>query len=304
MRDWREEQHPRDKRGRFRDKGTGWAGQVSAAIGGMPATRDLVADRDSWNWRAARQRVTDRARAEDYSHADHSLAHIYEQQGFHARPTVVEQEEFDRMAQAGEIVPLYRGLIDSGPEAGSVPAAELAERFRTGDQHYAGYGVFGNGTYVTPQHYTAQYSYTSQHLGGSVLRMALRPGARIVDIDELRRQYKADTQWGFYDRLSDQVLDGEITRDEADALRQDYERSRSVQWESLIEDLGRYAAAKGYDAVGASYDALAEEYREIVILNRGAVIADASPARMSVSDESEALGRGVRKASKQAYGIT
>ena len=301
---WHERDHPRRPDGRFRDKATCWAGQVSAAIGGMPATRDLTADRDSWNWRAARQRVTDRARAEDYSHADHSLAYIYEQQGFHARPTVVEQGEFDRMAQTGEIVPLYRGLIDQASDLGGAPAAELAERFRTGDQHYAGQGVFGNGTYATPQHHTAQYSYTSPHLGGSVLRMALRPGARVVDFDDLKRQYKQDSAQGYYDRLSDQFLDGELTREQVTALKQEYERTRSVQWDDLIRDMGRYAAIKGYDAIGAYYDNLSKEYREIVILNRGAVIVDASPARMSVSDESEALGRGVRKASKQAYGVT
>jgi hypothetical protein len=298
---WQESQHPRDGRGRFTDK---WAGQVNDRLAGRGSRRDLVEDRNSWDWRRAMYEPDS-----DYSHSDQTLAAIYTAQGFHAKPQVVDQDEFDGMAQRGEIVPLYRGVQSLRSDPDEATADQIADDFRNGDIHYAGFGVYGNGTYASPSaHMAYDYGKTTSTRDGHLLRMALRPDARVVDFEQLRAEQQAATHSGRYQVMTQQVLDSsdELTPERLAAFREASERMRDSHdpdWEGLIGDMGRYAAMRGYDAIIASFDMLSERYREVVILNRGAVIVDREQTRPADVEE-KVLGRGRRQGTKVDFGIS
>jgi len=163
----------------------------------------------------------------DYSR-DEGLLAMWRKQGFTGKPTVVSAEEFDALGP--DHVKVYRGLRSS-PKKGT--ADEFAEQFRTGDEPFPGIGGFGNGTYSSTDLQNA-----SSYMSGSdatVLRMALRPDARIATYRDLD-----DAIFGGLPELSDEA--------------------RAV----VEKDAGRLATLLGYDAV--------KERNQVVILNRTAVI--------------------------------
>lgn len=160
---------------------------------------------------------------------DPTLAQIYKARGFDALPTVIDDEAWDDLIDAGNGRAMYRGIQGAGGRAEA-----YMEGYRTGE-YYPGLGIFGNGTYVT-----TAFSYAYDYGGRStsnMIRIWLDPRARIVK--------HSDIQMEWHDfRFSD----------EYDALPQSAKR--------LIDDLGRYAAARGYDAINVDDEVY-------VILNRG-----------------------------------
>ena len=107
-------------------------------------------------------------------------------------------------------------------------AEQHAEQLRSGD-FFAGRGLFGNGTYVATSYGDAADFSAGQ---GVVVRMALKKRARIAD---------------------SQTLSAEHARDQATLPP------------ALASDLGRYAVARGYDAMQVTGTG------DYVIFNRGAL---------------------------------
>lgn len=250
MADWREEQHPRDKRGRFRAK-TGWAQTVSDAIGSgrgehQPVRATSIADDlTPEDWR----RLAGLLSSDKWEGPDQSLGEIYRMQGFHARPEVVSADELDRRVAAGW-ARVWRGFGEEGE--GSV---EYLRQFREGDQHYPGIGVFGNGTYFTSS-VAEGVRYASSALDvrdpdrpesyPALARAAIRPDARVVEWDPDLKQMSAPYRTGSY--ASDQ-----------DGPRMD-----------VMHDLGRAAALLGFDVIH-TYRVNAstgERRHNYVVLNR------------------------------------
>jgi hypothetical protein len=136
---------------------------------------------------------------------DDRLLEMWHRQGFTGKPQVVTKAEFDALGSDHER--LFRGLHGAG--SGGPTAAEYAEAFRSGDEPFPGLGVLGNGTYTTPKQEIAD-SYAQD---GGLLRMALRPDARVVDFMDL------------------------LLEDPPDDLA-----------EMIDDDTGKLATALGYDA--------------------------------------------------------
>jgi hypothetical protein len=102
---------------------------------------------------------------------------IIVEQGFDGLPHVVSREELNRHVKAVEFE-LFRGI------AGEFAAA-YAERLRTGPM-WVGRGGRGGGIYAAGgpdgREHAAEYA---QDPGGVIVRMSLKAGARIGDVDTL-----------------------------------------------------------------------------------------------------------------------
>lgn len=197
-----------------------------------------------------------------YALDDKALAAVWRAQGFDGKPTVVSADEFD--AARGDSPVLYRGL--SGPSA---QTDRQAEQFRTGEP-FVGRGMYGDGVYTTTSfddvdRYTKPYGWrggTDTPAGeGTVMRMALAEDARVVDYDDMTTKFREwDDQWA-------QRLDSA-----PDDQRSLLEGQRSKEL-FITEDVGRHAAALGYQAVRvpAAHTETADHF---IIQDRTAVIVE------------------------------
>lgn len=189
-------------------------GDANATPSYTPAPRSSPGD-----WADREELIEARARLRNTVgdvYADPSLAAIWELQGFNGLPTVVSAEEFDALPD--DHIRLFRGI--EGPDGDTRQAEEWAEQYRSGQQPYPGLGMLGNGTYTGVSRETAD-RYMGD--GGAMLEMALSPNARVIDLEDFT---SASFDW-------------------ADEVRAAGERGAIP----LTGDLGRRAAAMGYDAV-------------------------------------------------------
>ena len=247
---WVEGQHPRREDGRFRRKGApgGWVETVSDSMtrGHTPTRgRDVRGEIDP-SWPVPRG---------ERGEPDPALGEIVKLQGFDGLPEVISRDEMDRRVASGWSE-VWRGLeeyrVRESDQAGSrtrvVSAVDNAEQYRSGP-YYPGVGVFGSGTYASVDPQTA-LAYVSGPLGEDyastpgIVRIALRPDARVIDFDDLLEQYP------------------------------DLDVPRRPGQRGVLQDAGRLAAALGYDAIGAQ--PRNANYRDgrimyWVILNRTAV---------------------------------
>ena len=182
---------------------------------------------------------------------DERMLRLWAAQGFDGPPQVVDDEEWERLAAGGGVV-MHRGVRGrkNGPSA-----EEMVELYAGGD-HYAGKGIYGNGSYFATEASTGLDYGTGDAFGmvtttwpeqfGSdyaVIEAMLLPDARVLDWRESRRLRQ---EVGHMDE------------------HQPPETSR----EKVLADEGRMAAALGYDAVRVR---LGEGYGdEIIVLNRTA----------------------------------
>jgi HK97 family phage portal protein len=188
------------------------------------------------------------------NYGDHVLKEISKAQGFDGKPRVVSKEQMDALVKEKGVVEMYRGL--SGERADA-----YAKQFIYGD-FFCGRGAHGSGTYAAGVGVAAKgdpksawtLASTYAERDGTVLRMALRPGARVIDERSLAAKMHA-------------ALD-ELGERAASMPRDEYLRARS-----LIEDPGRFAAASGYDAivVGSMGPESMDTVTTWVVLNRTAL---------------------------------
>jgi hypothetical protein len=130
-------------------------------------------------------------------------------------------------------VELYRG----------VTAASYAEELRTGD-FFVGQGGFADGMYtVAGPHALVIARQYAETIDGTVIRLSLKRGARVIDSLDLESQSSAALA----------------------ALRASDDHYAAMQ--SLYNDYGRYAVYLGFDAIRIVEASDVEYY---VILNRTA----------------------------------
>ncbi len=194
---------------------------------------------------------------------DEDLALIAARQGFDAPPRLADAAEIDA-AVADGWTEVWRGIVDHP----SASAAEQQVEFWEGPWR-PGRGTYGNGMYVSTRRATAD-AY-ADGWGGTVMRIAIDPGARIVEYQELVKEFKA---WRRTlpnkGELPFDLLGFRAQTDEVAFLQM------------FRGDVGRFAAAGGYDAyVISRKDDGAENYKvgerrgdQYVILNRSAVMVE------------------------------
>jgi hypothetical protein len=85
------------------------------------------------------------------------LSAAYQAAGYNDLPQLVDPLEFDAMSAKPNAVKVYRGL-------GTEEAPKYIQQYKTGE-HYAGYGVFGNGTYTSTRFDTARgYAFGDKNI--------------------------------------------------------------------------------------------------------------------------------------------
>ena len=218
------------------------------------------------------------------------LASVYAAQGYNAKPDVLTKADIDAYVAKGERE-LFRGTYGAGndPDAHS-------EAFRSGAVHYAGNGMYGNGTYTGS--YMDANAYAGGKGNGTIIRMTIKSDAKVgtySGINSLRQaEHDAIVDSPRYARYENALLDlsrqkstilllpkTRSARIKADrdakvaALDARYERVRARRDKempvAIYRDVGSYAAAKGYDAYAIRGTGVTRGTTYHVILNRGAV---------------------------------
>lgn len=195
------------------------------------------------------------ARRDSQRASDLSLAAIGQLQGYDGKPRVVSKAELDRLVEDGH-PEMFRGVTDSVD--GSVSARQILEETRSGHAWY-GTGIYGNGYYWGDNDLAAHYAKPLRSTQkGEVARAVLGPDAKVIDywkdLDSEHREYMASLK-GHPD----------------EALLRD-----------VYGDPGRYAAARGYDAILIAPDSLSEKLGQkprgerpwYNILNRTALVIE------------------------------
>lgn len=257
---WDEEEHPRDKRGRFREKTGGWVEAVSDALGGAPGVRGRdLSDSAGVDWDGLAATVVSQSGDNfDETAPDEALGEIYRAQGYHGRPRIVTRAELDGLVAQGW-TEVWRG--HAGVSTTFEQARERAEQYRSSDRHYPGRGIYGNGSYFGPLETARRYAkfepgdtwgdlsmeemdeiFDDPHhpAWAGLTRAALPPDARIID------------RWDAMQFYHDRVI-GEAGLSPASHTR-------------VLADLGRASALRGYDAIRVETGNGDEVY--YVILNR------------------------------------
>ena len=208
-------------------------------------------------------------------HSDLIHDHINKQLGLDAPPKLLNRAEMDAMVVAGA-VEMFRGVQSDGMERRS--AGQLTDQFMRGEL-FAGTGVFGNGTYVGyGVERAAANAYSDVSEGQGVLRMALKPAAKVVNITDLYRQVGEvrgqvqDAMSARAESLEKQIasqLSAGASESSVAALRQQSNTTVDIvkSYQTVLGDVGRFAALAGYDAIDNNDGFM-------VVLNRSAVMAD------------------------------
>lgn len=237
---WNEREHPRNPHtGEFVEKsgGGGWAQGVVSALLGRPRRdlRDELSDRDY-------EAIAVTASKHKPNTGDPMLGEIYERQGYHTQlPEVVTRDELDRAVAQGW-TRLSRGVKPAFMNTTNiyvVPAGELTRQFRSGDHHFPGQGIYGNGTYTTTNRDTA--NAFAEYQADGVLDMALSPDARVIEYDNL-----VDEWHKMAPRFSARY---EAAQQAAGVGPDSWVWGYSDPESTVLSDMGRLAAAMGYDAM-------------------------------------------------------
>lgn len=185
---------------------------------------------------------------------DPVLKALYAAQGFDGLPHLVEDSQLAEHIQNGE-AELFRG----------VEGMHYAKAYQTGD-YFAGRGVYGNGTYTAMTTEGTSEETSAQHCasgyGDNVLHLSVLPNTTAITSGRLLKEFSTYTK---------------DIQDKASAAfdQKNYEQGR--QYErllQLIDEPGRFATAKGYDAIYVDRSTVKSSRGKLsdflVILNRTA----------------------------------
>lgn len=217
---------------------------------------------DELDYLAIGARLDDRESTDN----DPALGAIYSAQGFDGLPVLADARALDALvAEGGQ--QLFRGLTDPG----------YVHEFQHG-AYYPGVSVVhvaGNGTYATTERAVA-LNYADDQPDG-VIRMVLRPDARIGNADELHQLRNEALAANQAERHQ---LDQIIPRTPEIIARQEL---LSKRWD-VLQDVGRFAAASGYDAYPLDFGMSGHNDTYWIVLNRTAVVVEYNPPEPATTD--------------------
>lgn len=203
---------------------------------------------------------------------DEALKKAYDIKGYNELPKVLPLAEFEKVAATAD-AHVYRGIA-AHHLSGKGLAEQWADAYTTGD-HYAGFGVFGNGTYTSINVKTAQ-AYASRYPNsqGVVMDILLPDTSNFVKpnvLRDARKTVKAEIAQSIT-KLQNELFDATDAGLEASLKSQINELTGMS---SVIDDDGILATLLGYDGIIINTDiALPDGTDELfyIILNRGKVV--------------------------------
>jgi len=202
----------------------------------------------------------DSHRSLDDNMQDAYLRSIQHQQGFDGLPTMATKAELDALIADGAIE-MYRGC-GSAPD--DTPEAYVDELENGIDYTHPGKGTLGNGLYFAGQSLGSSYHYRvaegyagiagyGKPVGQGIVRAVLRPGSKTIDYQRARIEMMKDNVANNREYGGDDDIDRRAT--------------------FVTADIGRWAAANGYDAVVAH----GTRNSTGIVLNRTALIIQSDP---------------------------
>lgn len=197
---------------------------------------------------------------------DGELGYLYKMQGFDGTPNVVSQAEFDALESKGEVVKCYRGVSDSMNGTG----ADFVNQFKYGE-HYPGYGIYGNGTYLaqydgTMNAWDTARSYAS-YRDENIMTIGVKANAKLINSGELNTVFSNVVYGGdpvSYDKLVG-IL-GSNRMEVSEAIARLNEQFTRIGWGDFYTDHGKLAALLGFDGI------YVEDRAYVVLLNRTATV--------------------------------
>ena len=195
-----------------------------------------------------------------YQH-NQMLERQYSRLGYDGQPELLDSDAFD------DLLALHPDMLrmGRGVQAGADDALQYVDDFINGEKHYAGRGIFGDGTYTrvfthdglpgadTPGWIEAR-AYTARH--GGAMDMALKPTAKVLRIEDWTKGPHVDA-WKQYVREVDEAIKRYTARTG---------RELPPQLVTEMYDYSAWVVSQGYDAVhltGVDY---------LVVLNRSQVV--------------------------------
>jgi len=193
------------------------------------------------------------------------LATTYEIKGYNGLPRVVAPDTFEEMAKTAD-VKVYRGIAGER-------AREFTEEYKYG-KHYAGAGIYGNGTYSSTNFATAKH-YAKVGGGEGVITEMLLPDAskfiKYEDIENKAAEIKKAI--GKYrDSLYSELR---AASDAGNSVLLKELQSKDLALanaEVAMNDVSQAAIGLGYDGIIVRDVGLASGENYYVILNRGKVV--------------------------------
>jgi SPP1 gp7 family putative phage head morphogenesis protein len=191
---------------------------------------------------------------------------------YNAFPDVIDPDEFDRLRDAKEGVAVYRGIVDGKGQS----ADYFIEQYKRGT-HYAGYGMYGNGTYTSTNFGRAlEYAKYDEN---KVMEILIPKDAKFITYAEMRDKTKNAINEidAFIKSERSRMFDvaSRIARatnlDITDVPEwQQWEKRQSNLFaaRTLLSDEGTTAVLMGYDGVSLR---VSDNEVYYIILNRGKV---------------------------------
>lgn len=195
------------------------------------------------------RRLGDKNMNTKHSKGADDLSAAYEIMGYNKLPKVVDIDEFEKLREKADLK-IFRGVRDAGDKS----AKSLVDEYKYGE-HYAGYGVFGNGTYASNNAETA-WRYAGSDSKG-FLEMLVMDKSKFIDQESLK--VKITQTLREMDKAVDEAQDYMIeegTRQGYTALTiqnsqlyKDFKKFRDevLEMRITISDPGTAATMWGYD---------------------------------------------------------
>ena len=201
------------------------------------------------------------------------LAAAYEEMGYNGLPKVVDADEFDKLAETAD-AKIFRGMHGKGNRT----TVDFINEYKYGE-NYAGYGVYGNGTYTSTSLDTA-LTYSGTGFKDGVMEMLIPDTSNFIykndlqnkikeTIDEIQAlQQEAKNAWvAEAKRLNLSIAEAE----KASIYAEYQKRARELSDLSItISDSGTAATLFGYDGFIMPVDNKDEVY--YIVLNRAKVV--------------------------------
>ena len=203
------------------------------------------------------------------------LSAAYEVAGYNGLPRVVAAKEFDELAKEAD-VKVYRGVVATkgkNPQS----AQQLIDEYKYGE-HYAGYGVFGNGTYTSTKSSTA-LKYAEDKKDG-VMEILVMDKSKFPNQEDLKKRItetikEIDAASDLaYKEMMEQATRMGLSTDSPgfQPYLLDYARKKQefIEMRVTISDPGTAATLWGYDGFRLMLDTQDEYF--YVVLNRAKVV--------------------------------
>lgn len=136
--------------------------------------------------KAVREKANKYMETTGLGHGADDLAAAYEEMGYNGLPKILDADEFDALAETADIK-VYRGVKETGRKT----AEEFLNEYKYG-QHYAGYGVYGNGTYTTTNSSTA-FKYAAGNDATGIMEILIPDKSNFVRQIDLKKQITETT---------------------------------------------------------------------------------------------------------------